>query len=585
MQFLIQNNLMKRKILKFYIFPLLICLFTASCLSDVDLINFSKDIKLDESLVLPVGDAKVTIKDILSKYGLPQNIDTTNTEISYVNSFSAEFKFDNLNFRDSIEPLEKIITLSPVTLIFPPNFPVAIPPIDADLTFNANAIGDENRVDQLVVNSSLLNVQVDVSPDLIGIPASSIKIEFDFADADLHIDNGIMPSIRPTDYGVTGQIAVGSYTVNLTGRESIPFKIKVYIDPQSGPVVISPTSVINLKVSFSNVDYKVAYGYFKMNYDVEKRYEIPVDLNSFFPNSHFKLANPTVDVTATTNVGEDLNVNIDYVRSYNSAFPANVYNAMFYDPVLKTTSNSILETVSGPTVLGDWTTKTYDQVNSKNGETDKIFDNSPYPNTIEYKYTVTSDPSRVQNFITPDSKVKLDINARIPFSVKGGSYFNLTDTIHNFDVGTILNNVDSAVLVIKVYNGLPVKANYRMTYWRSEQPNDTVPGIVTTVIDDTNVASLNSEFQINAPQVDADGIVIPTGITPQILKIGLNKKNILQLKLTKFIVFNLYLEGNKTVINGVTVESLIHFTTKNSFAVKLGVFVKSNATVNIGTTK
>ena len=576
---------MKRKNIKFYIFSLLIGLITASCLSDVDLINFSKDIKLDESLVFPIGDAKVTIKDILNKYGLPQNIDTTNTEISYVNSFSTEFKFDNLNFRDSIEPLEKIVFLSPIPLTFPPNYLVAIPPIDVDLTFNANAIGDQNRVDQLVVNSSLLNVQVDVSPDLVGILASSIKIQFEFSDADLHIENGIMPSIRPSNYGVIGQIPVGSFKVNLNGRKSIPFKINVYINPQSVPVFISPTSFIKLNVSFSNVNYKVAYGYFKMNYQVEKKYDIPVDLNSFFPNSHFKLANPTVDITATTNVGENLDVNIDYVRAYNSAYPDKVFNAMFYDPVSKTTSKSIFETLTGPTNLGDWTTKTYGQINSKNGETDKIFDNSPYPNTIEFKYTVTSNPLRIQNFITPKSQVKLDVHSRIPFSVKGGSYFNLTDTIHNLDIGTALDNVDSAVLVITVYNGLPVKANYRMTYWRSEQPNDTVPGIVNTIVDDSNTASLNSEFQINAPKVDGDGIVLPTVIMPQVLKIGLNKKNILQLKQTKFIVFKLYLEGSKTVTNGVTKEEPIHFTTKNSFAVKLGVFLKSNATVNIGITK
>jgi hypothetical protein len=214
-----------------------------------------------------------------------------------------------------------------------------------------------------------------------------------------------------------------------------------------------------------------------------------------------------------------------------------------------------------------------------------MFDKSPYPNTIDYRFMVNSDPTRVLNFITPESKIQLNVNARIPINLKDSSYFNITDTIHNLNIGTTLDYVDSAFLVLTIYNGLPVKAKYRMTYWKSNQVNDTVPGVVTTIVDDTKVGSLHSEFQINAPEVDAGGIVISTGIKPQILKIGLNKKTILQLKLTKFIVFNLFLEGNKTVTNGTTVTSPIHFTTKNSFAVKLGVFVKGNTTVNIGTTK
>jgi hypothetical protein len=550
-------------------------------MSDIDMVNFSKDVKIDESLVLPIGSASVSIKDILSKYQLPQDFDTIGTEICYQTSFGREFKFADINFQDSIVPFEKNIQLLPGTFTFPPNFPVTVPPIDADLSFSTNAIGDNNRVDQLYINSSILNVQVDVSSDLQSVPASDIRIEFDFADADLHIDNGIMPSVTPTAYGVDNQLSTGSFVINLNGKTSVPFKINVYIKPQPIPITITPESVIKFIVSFTNVDYKVAYGFFSLNNDVEHTYDIPINFDSIVLNSHFKLADPTLTVNASTNLGENLNFNIDYVHAYNSATPSKVFQALFYDQNtgLKSTSKRI--TLNGPTVLGNWSEKIYDPIDKSNGEINNFFDNKPYPNRIDYHYSFAADPARLINYITPDSKVKVNVDVKIPFSVKEGSYLYLTDTIKDVNIGTMFDNVDSAILVLKINNGIPLKANYRMTYWKSNLPNDTIPGIVQTITDSTQMATLTSEFQINAPDVNSDGLVTANGVKTQTILIGLNKSDIEKLKLTKFIIFSLMLEGNKTTIGGVETTNPVHLSTTQSFGVKLGVFLKPNATIKL----
>lgn len=559
-------------------------LFLPSCVSDVDLVNFSKDIMLDESLVMPLGDISVSMNDILNKYGLPENIDTINSEISYTNEFNYEVNFNKLNIRDSIESLEKSYNLLPYPFTFPPGMAIDVPPILGDLDFDLNEEGSENRIDSLVVLSSLLHVQVDVSPDLKHIAASNLRIELDFDDTDLLIASGVNPSTIPAGYMVTEKVPVGRYTVYLKGRKSIPFRILVFIKPQPFPVAISPDSYIKFKISFSSIKTRAAYGYFQINDDIQKVYDIPLKLNDYFPNSYFKLANPTLDVTARSSMGVDLKIIIDSLKAYNSSNPSKIYTSQFVNPLSGSKSKSIFETLNGPQQLDAWTSRTYPTFNIVNGEIDNFFDIYPYPDKIDYKYKIITDPTRPFNFITPESKIKVNVKLHIPFQVKGGSYFTLTDTIDNLNIGSF-DDADSTVLILNIKNGLPFQANYRMTYYKSDAPNDTIRDVISTVADGTQIATLTSNFRINAPDVDQNGSILNGTIKTQTIKIGLNRKSIEELRQTKFIIFSLLLEGEKTMVNGVETTKPMHLTTKNSFDVKLGVFVKANSTIQIGSNR
>ena len=68
------------------------------------------------------------------------------------------------------------------------------------------------------------------------------------------------------------------------------------------------------------------------------------------------------------------------------------------------------------------------------------------------------------------------MKTRIKLSFNQGSYYTIKDTIRNVgtSLGTALDGVDSAVLVLNFANGLPVKAIYRMTFWKSNAANDTI---------------------------------------------------------------------------------------------------------------
>ncbi|MEI8273763.1 MAG: hypothetical protein WCG08_14200 [Paludibacter sp.] len=89
-----------------FIFSSLFFLFN-SCISDVDLLHISNEIKIDQSLVLPIGEAKLTINDIFMRFGMPSGIDTLSNEIYYQNTSSTEYTFKPVNLTDSIKPFTK----------------------------------------------------------------------------------------------------------------------------------------------------------------------------------------------------------------------------------------------------------------------------------------------------------------------------------------------------------------------------------------------------------------------------------------------------------------------------------------------
>jgi len=569
-----------KHLLAFY----LLVILTTSCLSDVDLLHISKDAKIDESLVLPIGEANMSIKDMFKKWGMPTNIDTLSNEIYYTTTGSSEFSFHPFSLVDSLMPYSKTIHPFATPVVIPANTSIEIPSVTDVLGLGVNSNVSTQRVDIAKINSSTVNISVNVSPDLANIPPQDFTLEFVFPTNKLSIANGVTPTYIPTAYGQYEQIYIGNYTIYAAGLTTIPFTINVSVKKQNFPLNLGPNSYISINLNFSQIDLYQAWGLFKMNINNSRIFTLPFKIDDFLPNSFLRFSNPTVDVTASSNIGADLLFSVDYVKAYNNTTPSKYYLAWFNNH----TTNSKTEQVAGPTVLGLWTTRTFDQFNNSNGETNQLFDSQPYPNTIDYKYSVISDPAstRNQNFITWDSKVKFDVKTRIKMSLNTGSNYKLTDTIQNVgtNFGKALDNVDSAVLVLKITNAIPIKALYRMTFWKSTNTNDTIAGKVYLVKNDSVNGTLNSIYKLNAPEINDDGSVKSGGVNPQIIQIGLNKTTISELRKTKFIVYSLVLEGEDTTVNGVQTTNPIHLTTKNNFGVKFGVFVKPNTVVSVGST-
>lgn len=577
-------NILKNKKIIFSCLTAL--LLINSCTNDINLLSISTDAKIDQSLVLPVAEAKLTINDIITKLGLPSGIDTLNNEISYLNTTNAEFLFKPFNIADSLKPFVK--TLAPISsmVVFPAGVPIDIPAVDDALSLGLNHNVIKQRVDLAKMASSVLNVTINVSPDLASIPASDLKIEFIFPQDKLKFDSGITPSFTPKMYGQSGQLSLGSYSIFANGTTTIPLKIKASIKAQISPLTLGPASKIYVNMTFANIVLSEAWGLFNMEVEESNTIQLPFKIEDYLtPGSFIRLENPTIDISTTTNIGADLIFNIDYIKTYNQNNPAKTFSAWFNNH----SSNSLALNINGPTIIGQSSTIQLPQFNKSNGEIDQLFDTKPYPNKIDYKYSILSNTSslRAQNFITADSKVKFEIKTRINLSLKSGSNYIFTDTIKNVDTGFAknLNAIDSAVMVLNISNGMPVKAIYRMTFWKSTNLNDTIAASIDKINDNTKMGTLFSQYTINAPAVNSDGTVKQDALSNQTLEIGLSKNTIEALKKTKFIVYTIALAGETSSAIGVQTTNPVHFTTKNSFAVKLGVFVKANSTLTLSKTK
>jgi len=557
----------------FFIFLFSVWTFSILFIScnNVDLINFSKDIKFDESLVLPIGETNLTVKDIFSRFGVPNDVDTINNEVYFQWSVKDEMSYNSLNFADSILPFNQTIFPTPFPFTYPANTPIILPSYYGQFDLSVNNTGNNDRVDSMYVNSSIVNVKVDVSPDIAAqIQAKDLSVEFEFDDSKLHMNNGIKPIYTPKSFGQYGQIFIGSYELKLIGSSIIPFKINFYVKNQLLPITLIPSSSIILNMNFTNVDFSIAYGFFHLIANESNSIKIPIKVEDYLPDAFLRFADPVINVTASTNVGAVIDVKVDYLKVYNDANPTNFTYAWFN----KHTTNSINESLIGPLIPGNWSDTKINQFDNKNGEIDHFFDNKPYPNMLSYKFSTSSNPGRTFNFLTSNNKLKINFKASLPLKLKGGSYYNFTDTIHNLDLSNLLENVDSAILVLNLKNGLPTNAKYRMTYWKSTLPNDTVSAIggIISTINDNSPGNLTSIYSINSPKVDSVGNV--TEITPQSIKIILNKNQIIALKQTKYIVYSISF-GDDQKLNAM------HFTTKNSFGAKLGIFIRGNKITNL----
>jgi len=201
------------------------------------------------------------------------------------------------------------------------------------------------------------------------------------------------------------------------------------------------------------------------------------------------------------------------------------------------------------------------------GATDRLFSNANKPDVLEYKYSVGIDNStndHTPDFITPDGTIKVLYKIQIPLYLKPGSYYEFKDTL--VDAGEDINSaledveVNSGSIFLTVSNGLPVKGKLTLAL------KDSLGRDIAT--------TFTKEYDIDAPQVDAEGYVVENGITPQKIEIALNNEQLDDFKNSKDIVYTFRIDSRDT-------ESFIHFRKSDSFKVKLGLFVNGKVSSDL----
>lgn len=557
------------------------CLFSFfffSCNSGIDLGAIDDtSIKIDGTLVVPVGEANLTVKDLFDKIGIPSGLDTLHNEIFFTWNYSDNMTFPEFKFADEINT--KIYRYHKSKLTITDNTVEGHEYLD--MGFNKD--GDDDRVDSLLVNSTTVLASIEIPSKLTTgsnpIKPKDINVEFIFDPQYLKIKDGSKISFTPQEFGADKftTMTMNSYFVNFVKNggvvKDIPYNVIIKVsNVTTAGYQFAETDSFKVSIKFADINYKVAYGKFKLSDVGSAVKNIPFKVSDYLPDALLKFTNPQVNVTATTDIGADFAFNLKSL----SAIYSDLNKKFAFD---FNGSSSVSSPIPGPSTFGAQVATSIPLFDSKNGALDKIFDSQPYPDKYEYNYSLLNSASRSKEFLSPSGKVRFDVKVNIPIELKGGSSYNVTDTLTEVNLSDVLNNVDSAYLILKVSNALPFRGKLRLTLL--DQHKDSIPdvdGSEVVINSDTDNGFITSPYIVRMPQVNTSGdVVLP--VTAQIIKIRLTPEQVEKLKKTSYIVYRLYLDNQAE--SGT--QQPTHLTTVNTFDIKIGVLFNKAIESKTGT--
>ncbi len=549
----------------------------SACEADIDLKNVSNEIALQPSLVLPLASVSVNFGQFLNAHYEGDNLDLSNNpEINYISKDSTEFQFGAPDFLENVQPLVK--NLYPALageVTISPN--AAIPPVTANdnvnLGLNSSANGD--RIDSIKVTSVVMNVAINLTPDMRGINPSNLKFSVVLSPERVRMSGGgsNIITIVPNAFGEPVSVPVTDFTLITGGTSGFPIQLTIEAQNGSLPLVLSPASAITCNISFSNLVYSVAYGNFETAANVSFVHSRKLDIGKVFPDGVLKFSNPQLKIRGTTNIGTYLSFNIDYIKAFvstDSSIPP-VY-AWFNGH----TTNSVSDQFdTKPALPGLWVSKDFEPFDKDRGETNLLFENANKPDMIEYKFSGGINKTLVQkdptpNFITPDGKLKVYFTYMIPFQLNKGSFYEHQDTIRNIisEIANVFDKytedrISSVAIVLDVKNGFPIKTRFSIQFM------DFLGRKLLT--------DLAKEYTLEAENADVNGIVQPGNETNQTIVLLVLKDQIPELKKAAWMAYSVRFEGENN-------ESGIHVTQFNTFDLKLGLYVKGDIKGSLGTT-
>lgn len=537
-----------------------IALILFSC-TDVNLTNISNEVKIQESLVIPVGEGTISISDLLAKMNLQNQISLDADTINFVTELNKEYVFNDIN-------LLKNITAKNISFPIPaasvaPN--TAIPLVGGndfsiDLALDPNST--TSRFDSVKIATTSFAITLSVADIKVlsnnsPILPSDLKLTLVFPK--MHYYNSTAPITKDVTFNQFGQsspVVISDFILKSGGLTGVPFQVQFKTGNRD--LIVGSSAKIDLNLNISQLNYTVAYGKFQPNTSVATNLKIPLDMLSLLPVG-LRFANPKASINLQSNIGSYLRFNILSVKAF-SKDGLNTKQALFNG---SPTATEVIDMKPTPGLFISKNLRTLDNVY---GTTDQLFDTSVKLDTLEYKFSLQTDDalnngSPSPEFIIPGMKMKANVKIKIPFYLKSGSNISLNDTVRN--LSATLKNIENATLVLKITNGLPVKVTYSMQFL------DAAKKVISSTIN-------NGSYVINSGTVDSKGIV--TAATETTLNIDLTTEQMAQIQNANSMVYTLKVAGQDAT-------SAIQFTKTNFFKLKLGVFAKTSINTTLSTSK
>ena len=538
---------MKRKAIIKFLSTVWILMFLFSSCNDINLANISNDLKIDESLVIPIGEGSASIGDILSKVVNDSNLFIDADTINYVSNYTYDYSFKPIDILQYAVP-RKIVIDGFVPVTINANSAVQLPGTsNYTVDLGLDPASTSKRVDSTYVSSTAIGITVTASNITVAsngsaIVPSDLKVTLGFPKIYNQGNRSPVNVPVPYSFGTEYGLQLNNVIVDTHGQTGVP--VTVSLTSGNRPIKVNASSVINININFNKVNFSVCYGLFQPSSVQTTTIVLPLEMLQALPKG-MTFANPKAFINIKSNIGSWLDYNIDFVQAYNKNKTI-IKNAHFVNGSTST-SETIKAIPSSPGAFSSWNLKTLDK---NYGTTNQLFETNDVLDTLKYQFSLKANPnSPAPSFVIPGMKMTANVKIQIPMYLEKGSAYNYSDTIQYSNNG--ISNVDQGILVLKITNGLPVQAKFTVKLL------DVNNQLIHSSLND-------SIYIIKSGNVDANGLVTSSTVTN--LNINLTSTQLTDLKNAKAFAYTILLSGQD-------INKAIQFTKNDLIKVKLGVFI------------
>ncbi len=424
----------------------------SACTNDIDLNDVDNTLSVNGAAVFPLAQSTVTLKDFIDKLKLANittnkdNILTVSYKPNITNSFNLNISpvnvYTDINLATGSLPSGVISSNVFNTLLFGPNHPIQV---QIDLSKISSNVA---QLDSILLNSASLNI--------------SLNTNISFANSNLKLTL-ISPNLNyPTGYSKSNNIVVGTVcSLPISGKVSTNNSIitlQMVLEASSN-VSIPASPTFNAHVAFDNINFQYLYGKFAYTLAPQTGTVDLSFLNDAISNtSYLPFKDPTIKIMRTTNAGLPVDLNIDYIKSYNNANPSNARYA--FGGVSTTQSFPAIPNQPGKTVADSLV------FNQANGNIDNLF-TLPGINAIAYSLGAQiSNTSTAKQYILNSNSFKIEPVVNIPFAFNPNVNIQFFDTLSlgsSFTDFTNKNNLDNVKLWLTVNNYTSAKMTIDLT--------------------------------------------------------------------------------------------------------------------------
>lgn len=544
---------------------------SVSC-TEIDLTNISKDIKLQESLVLPLVQDSITVGQFLNKLKVKDGLIGYNADTIY---FQAEakkvFKFADVNvLKNSVS---KVLNLSLTAGTVAANQGISAPGgLSQQINMGFDPLSVTSRVDSIKTNALSLAVKVSVTDikNQSGNPISPSDLKIRLKFPKMYNQTNYLPiqtDFNVTQFGTDAAVVLNNLMIQTAGMSSLPFDMQFFAG--SNPITLGSNAKINVEIKTTQIDNTnlVVYGIFEPSTLESTILKIPQEDLKDLPDG-MRFVNPQAFVHFESNFGTFLRLKLESLRAYNKTTEQ---KGQFKDKsgvYRDTTSVLLKKRAESP---GDFVPIDLPVLNNVYGQTDLLFDTSSKFDSLEYKFSlkIDNESNKLVDqhlkplFAIPGSKLDATIRFQIPFYLKPNSNFDYSDTL---SIDSLFDKIKKASLLIRITNGLPTNVTYSMKFLDDKKSEILVP-------------TVNSKtYEIKSANSDATTGLYVSG-TSSDFSIDFAESDVAKLTNAKSMVFNLKFTGQPITS---TTSKAIQITKKNYFKIKVGASLKSSYSTTLG---